>query len=53
MVTENIQQREVRHANSFCFTMVAVDDNRKPVAVPPLELSPPRVASVAASDGMS
>ncbi|NRR28761.1 acyl-CoA thioesterase [Oxalobacteraceae bacterium] len=36
VVTENIQQRMVRHANSCYFTMVAVDANRKPVAVPPL-----------------
>ncbi|WP_229218609.1 acyl-CoA thioesterase [Rugamonas brunnea] len=36
VVTENIQQRMVRHANSCYFTMVAVDENRKPVAVPPL-----------------
>ena len=26
----------VRHANSCFFTMVAMDDDRKPVAVPPL-----------------
>jgi acyl-CoA hydrolase len=38
VVTENIQQRLVRHANSCYFTMVAVDAQRKPVAVPPLEL---------------
>ena len=38
VVTENIQQRLVRHANSCYFTMVAVDADRKPVAVPPLEL---------------
>ena len=37
VVTENIQQRTVRHANSCYFTMVAVDANRKPVAVAPLE----------------
>jgi acyl-CoA hydrolase len=37
VVTENIQQRTVRHANSCYFTMVAVDINRKPVPVPPLE----------------
>ena len=39
VVTENIQQRMVRHANSCYFTMVAVDPNRKPVAVPKLELA--------------
>jgi acyl-CoA hydrolase len=38
VVTENIQQRLVRHANSCYFTMVAVDANRKPVAVPSLDL---------------
>jgi acyl-CoA hydrolase len=37
VVTENIQKRLVRHANSCYFTMVAVDANRKPVAVPPLQ----------------
>ena len=36
VVTENIQQRTVRHANSCYFTMVAVDENRKPQAVPKL-----------------
>ncbi|MBB3118461.1 uncharacterized protein (TIGR00369 family) [Massilia violacea] len=36
VVTENIQQRLVRHANSCYFTMVAVDKDRKPLAVPPL-----------------
>jgi acyl-CoA hydrolase len=41
VVTENIQQRLVRHANSCYFTMVAVDANRKPVAVPPLDLLTP------------
>ena len=39
VVTENIQQRLVRHANSCYFTMVAVDADRKPVAVPALELA--------------
>lgn len=38
VVTENIQQRLVRHANSCYFTMVAVDENRKPVEVPALTL---------------
>jgi acyl-CoA hydrolase len=33
VVAENIQTQEVRHANSCFFTMVAVDDQRKPVAV--------------------
>jgi acyl-CoA hydrolase len=34
VVTENIRQRSVRHTNSCFFTMVAVDDQGKPVAVP-------------------
>lgn len=37
VVTENIRERSVRHSNSCFFTMVAIDDNRKPVRVPPLE----------------
>ena len=37
VVTENIRERSVRHTNSCFFTMVAVDDNRKPAAVPPLQ----------------
>jgi len=36
VVTENIQRQSVRHANSCFFTMVAVDDDRRPVSVPPL-----------------
>ena len=36
VVAENIQQRSVRHVNSCFFTMVSVDDERKPVPVPPL-----------------
>lgn len=36
VVTENIRTQEVRHANSCFFTMVAVGDDGKPVAVPPL-----------------
>jgi acyl-CoA hydrolase len=36
VLAENIRARTVRHANSCFFTMVAVDDARKPVAVPPL-----------------
>lgn len=38
VVTENIRSQTVRHANSCFFTMVAVDDARKPVPVPPLEV---------------
>ncbi|MDO7901080.1 acyl-CoA thioesterase [Pseudomonas sp. K1(2024)] len=34
VVTENIRERSVRHSNSCFFTMVAVDDNRRPVQVP-------------------
>ncbi|KAF3998358.1 acyl-CoA hydrolase [Glaciimonas immobilis] len=36
VVTENIQKRLIRHANSCYFTMVAVDQNRKPIPVTPL-----------------
>ena len=36
VVAEDIRTQVVRHANSCFFTMVAVDDDRKPVAVPPL-----------------
>ncbi len=41
VLTENIRTQELRHANSCFFTMVAVDDERKPVAVPPLLPSNP------------
>ena len=37
VVTENIQQGLVRHTNSCYFTMVAVDEHRKPVQVRPLQ----------------
>ena len=37
VVTENIRERSVRHTNSCFFTMVSVDDDRKPAAVPPLQ----------------
>src|SRR5258706_10583203 len=36
VITENIQRQTVRHANSCFFTMVAVDDERRPANVPPL-----------------
>ncbi|MBC8055022.1 MAG: acyl-CoA thioesterase [Rhizobiales bacterium] len=38
VITENIVTQTVRHANSCFFTMVAMGDDRRPVAVPPLEL---------------
>ncbi|MEK8026658.1 MAG: hypothetical protein RLY78_2454 [Pseudomonadota bacterium] len=41
VVAENIRTQVVRHANSCFFTMVAVDDERKPVAVPALQLRTP------------
>jgi len=36
VVTEDIRQQTVRHANSCFFTMVALDDARQPVTVPAL-----------------
>ena len=36
VIAEDIRSQAVRHVNSCFFTMVAVDDQRKPVAVPPL-----------------
>jgi uncharacterized protein (TIGR00369 family) len=38
VVTENIRQKLVRHANSCYFTMVAVDEDRKPVSIEPLDI---------------
>jgi len=35
VVTENIREKSVRHTNSCFFTMVALDDQGKPTAVPP------------------
>jgi acyl-CoA hydrolase len=35
VVAEDIRTQVQRHVNSCFFTMVAVDDDRKPVAVPP------------------
>ncbi len=37
VVTEDIRSQTVRHANSCFFTMVAVDDDGRPAAVPRLE----------------
>jgi len=39
VLAENIRSQAVRHVNSCFFTMVAVDDNRKPVPVPTLSPS--------------
>lgn len=36
VVAQEIRSQKVRHVNSCFFTMVAVDDDRNPVAVPPL-----------------
>src|SRR4051812_14972266 len=39
VIAENIRTKEVRHVNSCFFTMVAVDDDRKPAPVPALHPS--------------
>jgi uncharacterized protein (TIGR00369 family) len=36
VISEEIRTQKLRHVNSCFFTMVAVDDDRKPVPVPPL-----------------
>jgi len=36
VLAQDIRSQEVRHVNSCFFTMVAVDDARKPATVPPL-----------------
>lgn len=41
VVTENIRTQVVRHANSCFFTMVAVNDDGRPVAVPGLHPGTP------------
>jgi acyl-CoA hydrolase len=41
VLAENIRTQAVRHANSCFFTMVAVDDAGKPVAVPPRQPATP------------
>ncbi|MBI5333160.1 MAG: acyl-CoA thioesterase [Burkholderiales bacterium] len=41
VVAEDIRNKVVRHANSCFFTMVAVDDDGKPTAVPPLQPATP------------
>lgn len=42
VVAENIRTQDVRHANSCFFTMVAMDDEGKPVAVPALRPFSPK-----------
>ena len=41
VLAENIRTQALRHANSCFFTMVAVDDERRPVAVPMLQPKTP------------
>jgi len=41
VMAEDIRSQAVRHVNSCFFTMVAVDDERKPVAVMPLRPATP------------
>ncbi len=38
IIAEDIRKQTVRHVNSSYFTMVAVDENRKPARVAPLNL---------------
>ena len=41
VIADEIRHRVVRHVNSCFFTMVAVDEDRKPVPVAPLQPSTP------------
>ena len=41
VIAEDIRSKVVRHVNSCFFTMVAVGDDKKPAAIPPLEPSTP------------
>lgn len=41
VVAEDIRKRVVRHVNSCFFTMIAVDDARKPTPVPPWKPTTP------------
>ena len=41
VLAEDIRQQSVRHVNSCFFTMVAVDEERHSVAVPPLQPDTP------------
>jgi acyl-CoA hydrolase len=37
VISEDLKKKTQRHTNSCYFTMVALDDNRKPCPVPPFE----------------
>ncbi|SMF19000.1 acyl-CoA thioesterase [Pseudobacteriovorax antillogorgiicola] len=37
VIAEDLKKRSVRHTNSCYFTMVALDENRKPVAIEPFK----------------
>lgn len=52
VLAENIRSQQVRHANSCFFTMVAIDDDKKPVPVPPLRPVPPDECRRFASAGI-
>jgi acyl-CoA hydrolase len=41
VVAEDIRSRQLRHVNSCFFTMVAVDKDRKPIPVKPLQPATP------------
>ncbi len=41
VVAEDIRSRQLRHVNSCFFTMVAVDKDRKPIAVKPFQPTSP------------
>ena len=41
VIAENIRSQVVRHANSCFFTMVAVNDEGKPTAVPTIQPNTP------------
>jgi len=41
VVAQNIRSQDTHHVNSCFFTMVAVDDNRKPIAVKSLSPATP------------
>jgi len=38
VISENLKEKSVRHTNTCYFTMIAVDDDGKPTAIPKLEI---------------